>query len=131
MDEDVENIILTGIFRGMMDVDPDPENETILEAVLDEYEFSHFYTVFEFDPFLSTENSKELNESLVYPNPTPGVISTNHTDATIINVYTMLGTVLWTGESKSINLSKYNNGQYIIEMNVAGKNERRVVQVIR
>lgn len=74
---------------------------------------------------LSNENFTQKPEAVVYPNPTKGIFYIDlKNEITKIKIINLLGEVIYTenvdginnGASKSVNLSNFSNGMYIVNV---------------
>ena len=73
-----------------------------------------------YDEVLAVEdfNTKAFN---VYPNPTSGIATINSQEAVqSVEVYDVLGKNVWTGATNTVDMSKLQNGIYIVKVKFEG-----------
>ena len=67
------------------------------------------------NPNLSVEY-KDAIDVFVYPNPTTGLVRTNHDIIEQIRVYDLTGKQLMKSEGSSVDLSAFKNGVYLLQL---------------
>jgi len=82
---------------------------------------------------LNLLESVALNEIIVYPNPTKGILSLNGDTSKILNieVYSLLGTKLMILKTdfRTINLNAFENAVYFMKLNTI--NASKIIKIIK
>jgi hypothetical protein len=78
-------------------------------------------------------NDSQLDEIIIYPNPSKGMVNINTTIPIEINIYDVLGKIVYTSalqNSEAIDLSYLNNGIYVVKL-TDGTNQRSQKLIIQ
>jgi hypothetical protein len=108
------DVVLSGIFRESMDVDPSDSLSLILEDTNDEYDPAFFYAVFNEEPGSAIKDI-ETNKIVMSPNPTSDYLTFNKI-LTEIEVYTSTGKMVLNIDypTSEINIEKFDKGVYFV-----------------
>ena len=65
---------------------------------------------------VGVEENLLLNKTLIYPNPTTGLINIQYNDLVIIEIYNLLGEQILVTQQKQVDLSNNDNGVYLFRI---------------
>lgn len=125
-----DNAIVTGFFSNTCDFDPGPGTQNLTSSGITDGFLAKYSSGItgEMKPF-------ELNQILVYPNPTNGncVVSTNNTEIMQIEIFSSIGRLIYnekTTESNSVNIElSVSTGIYLFRITTTDGVISRLVEI--